>query len=555
MSHEFFPISLEVLGANINYMDLKEGELDLGDIHVTTQYINHNVLTLGYRLEAEDGTSMAYITDHEPYNHKLATEGYMAPVEGSPLSPDDRHAEFFRGVDLLVHDTQYTIRDYLEHYGHSTVEYVVDMAMAVGVKKLALFHHDPNRTDDQQDEILVMAKERVRAAGGTLQVIAAADNTSHELEGDPELATRTIKSLTKPKVLKDKPSLSALATNEFVAADQEIVITYKEKKKFTELASDGLCISYIEKGHPFLRTVNEKKPSCVLVSYESPEDEYVFKNCQRLRESSGEWGEEVPYIVIVKDQELLEKVKERHGEASRVTDFICEPFSEAYIRTRVRMVLARNPCKWVPPIKPSNEGGRMAALRSLQILDSTPEERFDRITRMCATVFDVPLVFISLVDENRQWFKSAQWLCSGSAPSETSREVSFCGHAILGLDIFLIPDATQDERFADNPLVVDGPKIRFYAGCPLSIANVNDPNGSEYNIGTLCIIDQRPRDLDEVQKTSLREFGAMVKTELLNFAKDMTDSASKAKFKSVKSLEISQLSSSVNGREVPKRPT
>lgn len=127
MSHEFFPISLEVLGASINYLDLKEGELDMGDIHVTTQYINHTVLTLGYRLEAEDGTSMAYITDHEPYNHKLAVEGYSLPAEGSPLTPDDRHAEFFRGVDLLIHDTQYTVKDYMEHYGHSTVEYVVSI--------------------------------------------------------------------------------------------------------------------------------------------------------------------------------------------------------------------------------------------------------------------------------------------------------------------------------------------------------------------------------------------------------------------------------------------
>lgn len=401
------------------------------------------------------------------------------------------------------------------------------MAMAVGVKKLALFHHDPKRSDDQVDEILAMAQQRVKIAGGTLEVVAAAQDTTHILEGNGGIATRRPASRTKPGVLKERPRRSSALTTVAPLANQGVVVTYKDQEKFSDVEADGLNISYLKKGQPFLRSVNETKPSLILVSYESTGDEYVFKNCMRLRENFGEWGKDVPYIVIVKDQDSLEEMKGEHGDGAGITDFIVEPFSPAYIRTRIRMTLSRNPCKWVPPEKPKNEAKRIEALRSYQVLDSTPEERFDRITRMCTTVFDVPLVFISLVDENRQWFKSKQWLCSPAGaptPNETSREVSFCGHAILQSDVLVIPDATQDDRFADNPLVTDGPKIRFYAGCPISVPNANDPSGGEHNIGTLCIIDQRPRDLDDIQKQLLREFAAMVKTELLNMAESMKGS-------------------------------
>ena len=115
------------------------------------------------------------------------------------------------------------------------------------------------------------------------------------------------------------------------------------------------------------------------------------------------------------------------------------------------------------PEFPPNEVARLQTLRSLDILDSPQEERFDRLTRMARRLFDVPIALVSLVDDNRQWFKS----CAGLSVSETGRDISFCGHAILGEGIFIIPDAASDERFHINPLVVNEPTIRFYVGCPL----------------------------------------------------------------------------------------
>ncbi|MFM0296133.1 sensor domain-containing diguanylate cyclase [Paraburkholderia sp. RL17-383-BIF-A] len=156
----------------------------------------------------------------------------------------------------------------------------------------------------------------------------------------------------------------------------------------------------------------------------------------------------------------------------------------------------------VPPT-PIDESARLDTLRALHILDTLPEERFDRLTRLAKRLFGVPIALVSLVDADRQWFKS----CVGLNVSETSRDVSFCAHAIVGDEILMVPDTFADERFHDNPLVTDSPNIRFYAGCPLTV-----PNGSK--LGTLCLIDTKPRGLDEEERELLRDLARMAEQEL-----------------------------------------
>jgi len=156
----------------------------------------------------------------------------------------------------------------------------------------------------------------------------------------------------------------------------------------------------------------------------------------------------------------------------------------------------------VPEI-PLTEVARLETLKSLDILDTPQEERFDRLTRMAKRLFNVPIALVSLVDENRQWFKS----CVGLPASETPRDISFCGHAILGEGVFIIPDAAADERFHDNPLVVDEPHIRFYAGCPLRAFD-----GS--HMGTQCIIDDKPRGFEDHDLDALKDLAAMAEQEL-----------------------------------------
>lgn len=135
------------------------------------------------------------------------------------------------------------------------------------------------------------------------------------------------------------------------------------------------------------------------------------------------------------------------------------------------------------PIVPQDEVMRVNHLHSLNILDTGSDIDFDRLTEFVANIFCVPIALISIVDSERQWFKSKV----GLEANETSRDISFCGHAILQDEVFIVENALLDDRFSDNPLVVDEPSIRFYAGAPLKTSK-------GYKIGTLCIIDTQPRE-------------------------------------------------------------
>jgi len=153
---------------------------------------------------------------------------------------------------------------------------------------------------------------------------------------------------------------------------------------------------------------------------------------------------------------------------------------------------------------PPNESARLALLRGLQLLDSEPEEIFDRVTRLLARVLDVPIALVSLVDSERQWFKSRV----GLDACETSRDLAFCAHAILDTKPLVVPDAREDLRFFDNPLVADGPLIRFYAGVPLYSAD-------GLGLGTLCAIDTKPRQLSPADLQALIDCADIVRRELL----------------------------------------
>jgi PAS domain S-box-containing protein len=155
------------------------------------------------------------------------------------------------------------------------------------------------------------------------------------------------------------------------------------------------------------------------------------------------------------------------------------------------------------PKYPDDEARRLQSLYETRLLDSPAEERFDRVTRLAKQMFDVPIALVSLVDSDRQWFKSKQ----GLDACQTSREISFCGHAILSPEVFLVPDARLDPRFSDNPLVTTAPKIRFYAGVPLFTL-------AGYCIGTLCIIDLQPREFSLAQQTALKDLAAIVMAEI-----------------------------------------
>lgn len=152
---------------------------------------------------------------------------------------------------------------------------------------------------------------------------------------------------------------------------------------------------------------------------------------------------------------------------------------------------------------PENETQRIRTLHALELLDTEPDERFNRLTRLAQRLFDTPIALLSLVDSDRQWFKSR----IGLNIRETPREASFCTYAILGDDPLIVPDATEDDRFRDHPMVVNLPEIRFYAGCP-----VKAPDGSA--LGTLCVIDHEPRQVSEEDTSALKDLAGVLEQEL-----------------------------------------
>jgi len=153
---------------------------------------------------------------------------------------------------------------------------------------------------------------------------------------------------------------------------------------------------------------------------------------------------------------------------------------------------------------PENEDERINTLRGYGILDTHPEDRFDDLTRLAALICGTPISLISLVDEDRQWFKSK----TGLDVCQTPREEAFCAHAIMSPELLVVSDASQDPRFAANPLVLGELHVRFYAGAPLTA-----PNG--HHLGALCVIDRVPRQLSREQLESLRTLSRQVMAQVI----------------------------------------
>ena len=190
----------------------------------------------------------------------------------------------------------------------------------------------------------------------------------------------------------------------------------------------------------------------------------------------------------------------------------------------------------------NNEAKRLKVLWQYDVLDTVPEEVFDDLTELAARICEAPIALISLVDEDRQWFKSKV----GLTINETSRDISFCAHAIKQQELFIIPDATKDLRFSNNPLVTSDPKIRFYAGAPLIT-----PDG--HALGTLCVIDKVPRELRPEQQQALRVLARHVMTqlELRRHAKDLAE-AHKAREATREELDKAQAENEKLKRELEK---
>ena len=484
MQHTYFPVDLGQLGATIRYHNLTEGIFTVGDVRIQTRYLNHPALTLGYRLEA-DGVSLAYCCDHEPHSRPLAYGS------GEVGDQDAEHIAFVAGVDLLIHDAQYRAPEYEGKmgWGHSTLEYVTAIARLADVKSLAFTHHDPSRDDDTIDREVAEVRAALQAAGSALEVCAAAEGQIVELRPTPGHAAKHL-SGELPAEVVTPPRLSG----------QTVLLGIADATLYDEfwrvLHADGVRVVHATSGAAAVELAHTANPSVIVLDRFLPGDGLATSHAIRM--SGHPTARDVPIVITAAQEEI------GAGIAAGVTDWLVKPFSEIYARTRLRAWLMRTICRWVQPRRPANEADRLAALRELAILDTAPEERFDRITRIATAAFEVPIALVSLVDEDRQWFKSA---CGISGGGESPRDISFCAHAILQQSVMVVPDTLLDTRFADNPAVIGEPRVRFYAGCPLTL-----DNGA--CVGTLCLVDTRPRELDAAAIRMLEDLAELVLQEL-----------------------------------------
>ena len=481
MQYTYFPISIDQMGADIRYHELVEGTFAIDDLRISTRYMNHTALTLGFRLEA-DGAVLVYASDHEPFDPRLASG--TREISGR----DRGHCEFLRGADLVIHDGQFTAEEYADRigWGHSTVEYAVAVARAAGAKRLALTHHDPLRTDESLEKLVRTTPKSLLGITPLTDIFAAAEGCKIELNGH-----------AAPSKIRGETSASgdSALLNPFLV----LAVDDPQASAVIREAAHADGITVIEAGSPAqaLATAHTLMPAVVvtenwpLVSSFNPGSE--------PRDATPAF--DVPVVVVA---DAPRKSDLAGGKEATGVEFLIKPFSAAYARTFIRASLLRTACRWQRAMTTLDEEKRLDLIQSLGILDTPPEERFDRITRLAASVFDVPMALISLIDHDRQWFKSAH----GLEVRETSRETSFCAHAVSSRDVLVVPDTFRDLRFANNPLVSGAPRIRFYAGYPLFV--------DECCVGTICLLDHRPHEISRENIGLLRDLAALTETELVS---------------------------------------
>jgi CheY-like chemotaxis protein/phosphoribosyl 1,2-cyclic phosphodiesterase len=327
MEYAYFPVPITDLPAELDFQELGEEKFAVGGVTVQTLYLNHTAPCLGYRIET-GGVALAYATDHEPHSETLwrsdrARRDYSP---GAMLHASDaRHAEFLHDADLVVHDAQYLASEYSQkvRWGHSTVEYAVDVAIAAGAKRLALFHHDPSRTDKAVDRVLADATERGSAAGSSIEILAAAEGMELLLleHGRSRVTDRGPLSPlmpTRPRIL--------------VAEDDDgVAETLK-----SILEDDGYEVRRTKDGLQTLELISQMPFDLLLLDLEMP-GMNGFDVCRAVR--SNKRLDPLPILMLTVRSDPSDIVA---GFDAGVTDYMTKPFSEAQLRARARSWLTRS---------------------------------------------------------------------------------------------------------------------------------------------------------------------------------------------------------------------
>ncbi len=326
MEFTYFPIELDQLPAAITYHDLTEGIHTIGGVRVAAQFLNHPAMTLGYRIEA-DGVTMVYLVDHEPFSDELWRAGAeQGHIESILHEGDRRHAKFMADADLVIHDAQYTPEEYVakKTWGHSTYDYVVQIAAAAGVQRVALTHHDPGHDDNFVADIEHKARTLALQYGAGLDVFCAYEGC--ELFLEPRSALKPF--FTSP------PNQSSVAQRHFhilVVDDQADTLTLIVRA----LEQEQYSVSRAGSGTEALRMIAVRIPDLVVLDYKmlGMDGMEVMKTLRASPETRA-----LPVLMLTA---MTDEPSTRAGFEAGVTDYVTKPFSIPQLTARVRACLAR----------------------------------------------------------------------------------------------------------------------------------------------------------------------------------------------------------------------
>jgi CheY-like chemotaxis protein len=328
MEYTYFPVELGQLGAGIEYRDLTEGTHDIDGVRVTTQFLNHPAITLGYRIEA-DGVSVLYLCDHEPFWEGLWRSDAEAGQLDSILHDGDRrHAAFMQNADVVIHDAQYTPEEYpsKKNWGHSTYTYAVKIAAAAKVKRLFLTHHDPTHSDEFLGDLEAKARQLAAELQSSMQVTCAWEGFEDNFEKSPVHA-----ELVNEVVSTD--NLFGRSLRILIVDDDEDLRILASRA----LTRSGHQVLEAMSGTDALKFIEEQPPDLVLLDLFMPEPD-GFAVLRKLR--ANEKTRTLPVVVLTAagDEESARKSFDVGA-----TDFLSKPFTPPQLDARVRSCFAHSP--------------------------------------------------------------------------------------------------------------------------------------------------------------------------------------------------------------------
>jgi len=316
MQYPYFPVKLDDLRSHMHYIELEEGVFDIGNIRVETRYLNHTAPTMAYRLSSA-GTTLAYVTDHEPFGD-VETCGIQHPG-------DQHHIEFLRGADLIIHDAQYTPEEYRHKvgWGHSTIDYAMDVAVAAGAARLALFHHDPGHTDETMGALEQAIRARVAGSSSQLEVFAAVEGQSLQLHGQGLVAP-----VMEGSALQRRPIAGRRVM--LISADDSQVASIGQA-----LSEDALLLTQTPDRQVALTQAATVAPDLIIINQPLLDGDGTAL-IQTLRTRLDR--PDLPIILLIDSANGASVARDGLAAA---TDYLVAPLSWPMLRTRVRAWLVR----------------------------------------------------------------------------------------------------------------------------------------------------------------------------------------------------------------------